>query len=411
MTSTWELLTFLIFTATTAVLHCNADSLPPPTNLTYKWLDPFTVNVSWSWKMPSNLPKNCVKFEYELEGKVPGEVVRRTDHQYFTNTYLTEEKDSDHWNYTIRTSVSFLDPTSASCHGWDDSTVVTATVHSPKPRAKVVKDFRCFLDPSGMNCSWIPVNHSQNLTLSYRKCGHSSEELLKDLKDCDQYYTDGARDGCYLGVGHEIDICISAATVAESMTFKPLLEVHPPKLTITQREKYLHLSWLPPEVGSHCVWEIRLCSRQCFETKEECQSLIKEGEVFEKEIGYDEDRCYEFRSRFMTNEFCPRISSDFGDVVTFGKNKPHDETLTVVAIVIPIILSICVILSCYYFRKHKDIICPNIPDPSAIFKEMMMNGNRELKPSTGNLYTPVPESTESCKITLVTENSVPQQNL
>lgn len=57
----------------------------------------------------------------------------------------------------------------------------------------------------------------------YRKCGHSSEELLKDLKDCDQYYTDGARDGCYLGVGHEIDICISAATVAESMSFKPLL--------------------------------------------------------------------------------------------------------------------------------------------------------------------------------------------
>lgn len=66
-------------------------------------------------------------------------VVRRTDHQYFTNTYLTEEKDSDHWNYTIRTSVSFLDPTSASCHGWDDSTVVTATVHSPKPRGKTLE--------------------------------------------------------------------------------------------------------------------------------------------------------------------------------------------------------------------------------------------------------------------------------
>lgn len=34
--------------------------------------------------------------------------------------------------------------------------------------AKVVKDFKCFPDPSGMNCSWIPVNKSLNLTLSYR---------------------------------------------------------------------------------------------------------------------------------------------------------------------------------------------------------------------------------------------------
>lgn len=35
-----------------------------------------------------------------------------------------------------------------------------------------------------------------------------------------------------------------------------------------------------------------------------------------------------------------------------GTNKHPDRTLTVVAIVIPIILSICVILSCYCFRKY-----------------------------------------------------------
>lgn len=29
--------------------------------------------------------------------------------------------------------------------------------------------------------------------------------------------------------------------------------------------------------------------------------------------------------------------------------------------------------------RHSAIICPVIPDPSAIFKEMMMNGNKELK--------------------------------
>lgn len=29
--------------------------------------------------------------------------------------------------------------------------------------------------------------------------------------------------------------------------------------------------------------------------------------------------------------------------------------------------------------RHSDIICPAIPDPSALFKDMMMSGNKELK--------------------------------
>ncbi|KAM6960318.1 interleukin-13 receptor subunit alpha-1, partial [Tautogolabrus adspersus] len=96
--------------------------------------------------------------------------------------------------------------------------------------------------------------------------------------------------------------------------------------------------------------------------------------------------------------------------LTPGTNKPPDRTLTVVAIVLPIILSVCVLLSCYCFRRHSAIICPNIPDPSAIFKEMMMNGNKELK-TPGSLYTPVPEPIEPCRITPITENSVLQQNV
>lgn len=90
--------------------------------------------------------------------------------------------------------------------------------------------------------------------------------------------------------------------------------------------------------------------------------------------------------------------------------------------------------------RHSAIFCPIIPDPSAIFKEMIMNGNKDLKvyfkyfkfkkktcllylltlsvstnPSVfqttlGNLYTPVPESIETCEVTPVTENSDLQQH-
>lgn len=38
-------------------------------------------------------------------------------------------------------------------------------------------------------------------------------------------------------------------------------------------------------------------------------------------------------------------------------------------------------LTCLFWCvcRHRAIICPVIPDPSAIFKEMIMNGNKELK--------------------------------
>lgn len=48
--------------------------LPEPTDVTYRWDDQFQVTVSWSWKKPDNLPKNCtVKYavsRYELPQSV-----------------------------------------------------------------------------------------------------------------------------------------------------------------------------------------------------------------------------------------------------------------------------------------------------------------------------------------------------
>lgn len=57
-----------------------------------------------------------------------------------------------------------------------------------------------------------------------RKCGHTSEKLLKSSRECDRYYTAGERHGCYLVTRDgETDLCINAATAAESMTFTPSL--------------------------------------------------------------------------------------------------------------------------------------------------------------------------------------------
>ncbi|KAK2862694.1 hypothetical protein Q5P01_002227 [Channa striata] len=399
MTVAWPVFSCLTCAALTLLSPGEAGRLPPPTNLSHKWLDPFIVNVSWSWEQPRNLPKDCkISFEIHRAGKKLNEYVKWTEWTHFTNSCLTEEMDSDHWDYTIQTiSVP-------SCDGWNNSLSVITTVHTAKPRAEVAKDFKCILDPNGMNCSWIPVNRSLNLMLSYRKCGES-KEVRKKLRECDRYYRHGMRDGCYLHVGDDNSpTCINAQTEAALSTFKPLLVVPSPKLTITQKEDYLYLSCTRPKVGVDCDWTYEYCFKKCYEN-EICKPIVvQSGKMRER---YDEGCLYEFRCRVSTGPYCPRISSDFSEIKTHGANKPPDKKLTVVAIIIPTILSLCVILSCFCCRRHRDILCPTIPDPSTIFKEMMMNGSKDVKTTDGKLYKPVQESTDPCKIE--NENSVTQQ--
>ncbi|XP_071334132.1 interleukin-13 receptor subunit alpha-1-like isoform X2 [Trachinotus anak] len=401
MTFTWEFFALSICSALATVLHCHADHLPPPTNLSYEWLDPFTVNVSWSWQKPSNLPEGCdIKYESGRKGDDKGN--RRTEWRNFTDTLVTEEMGSDEWTYTI-CALCF-----GSCADWNGSTDASITIGSSKPRAKMMDDFRCVIDPKGMDCSWIPVNTSLDPKLSYRSCG-TSEEFINNLKDCRQYYSSGIRRGCYLEVpgGNFQDICILVETETIESTFRTSNTslVPLPKLNITREKHHLYLSWMTPEFKNSC-WKYQFNYTQCNQPIR--QQETSKG-VSTHRIPYDEHCLYEIQFRVVTDESCIPIKSNWSEVVIYGANRPRDGTLTVVTIIIPIILFVAVILSCYCFRKHSNILCPTIPDPSAIFKEMMMNGNKELMTTAGSLYTPVPEPIEPCKIALVTENGVLQQ--
>ncbi|KAM9335965.1 interleukin-13 receptor subunit alpha-1 [Symphorus nematophorus] len=394
MTFTREFFTFLSWTAIIMILNCEADRCPPPTGLTYEWLDEFTVNVSW--KKPRGLPDDSdVKFR--VESIDDPSKLKCVSVGHFTESFLTEKKHSDHWTYNIINKSKY-------CNQSDESLPATITIRTRKPRAELVKDFRCFIYPPRMDCSWIPVNQSLNLTLSYRICGHLEEDI-KSIKKCDEPYVHGNRNGCYLNTSTVPEnICILVETEAVMSTFTPnVLEVAPPKLNITEEGDYLKLSWSPGYGNSHC-WTYNICYTEC-DKFEICPSTNGETTM---RVPYDKNCLYEFKSQVSTTDKCPPRSSRMSDPVIYGTNKLPDVTLYVVASVIAVILSICFILSCYCFRRHSAIICPIIPDPSAIFKEMMMmNGNRE--PTTGSLYTPVPEPFEPCRIT-VPENSSLQEN-
>lgn len=399
MTFTRGLFAFLTYSAVIMAPHCKADRPPPPTGLTYEWLDPFVVNVSWA--KPVGLPDDAeVKYKIRVvkNGK---EDVTCTTCRHITKTWLTEELDSD-WMYNISTVGSLI------CDSVNESTPVSITIRSEKPRAELVKDFKCLADSKKRNCSWKSVNESLELKLSYRVCGHSKESI-KPLRSCDQPYSSGTEKGCYLNATVEDDICILVDSDAGMSTFKPELVIPSPKLHITEENNELKLSWTPPEFGKSCDWTYVISFSECNNATKNLSYTVPAKEEHMTHMNYA--HClYKFKSKVTTDKTCLKVSSDYGEVVTYGTNKPPDRTLTVVAIVIPVILFICVILSCYCFRRHSAIICPIVPDPSAIFKEMMMNGNKELKPPTGSLYTPMPEPIEPCNITLVTESTALKQN-
>lgn len=391
MTVTREFFVLFCATIITFALRCAAaHQLPEPVNLSYKWIDPFQVNVTWEWKKPHHLPKNCSTiFVVSLQTKDEPQNTLTTN-KFYTQEFYTEEFGSGQWNFTIKKQ---------ACDGWTESKSTPITIKTRKPHAKVVEDFKCYIEPNKLNCSWTPVDPSVALNVSYRYCGHDK------MKQCST--SDRGMRSCHLDYDFLKVIAVCAETDAGLTTFKPRLVIPVPPLSIKVEEDLL-LQFDFPQVGSGCIWNYDVNYTECGERRPSRIFKLEKNETTPKTIPYKESCRYEFNYTVKSVSYCPDIFADGSKTVHYGTNIPPDETLTVVAIILPIILCACVILSCYCVRRHSAIFCPVIPDPSTIFKEMM-NGNRDLKPP-GNLYLPVPEPIEKCSVALVSEGANGQKN-
>uniref|UniRef100_A0A3Q3DCB9 Interleukin-13 receptor subunit alpha-1-like n=1 Tax=Hippocampus comes TaxID=109280 RepID=A0A3Q3DCB9_HIPCM len=341
-------------------LHGEAGRLPPPTELSHKWLDPFTVNVYW--RKPSQLP-DCCDVQYRH-----GPHNFCTEWTNFTETLLTDEAGSSGWNITVRTEEL------QNC-GKSASAPASIIIDAPQPRAQLVTDFKCLYRADKTNCSWIPCDPAVNLTLSYRICGRSAESR-QQLQECKQSYHHPGRHGCYLSADFvSKDVCMLLRSNASMRTFKLQGAVDPPKLHVSVEGDKLNLSWTPPEVSNDCSWTYTLCYSKCDE-RETCKHFIPHGET--RQIAYDRRCRYELRSQVTSGNYCRKMQSDFSAVVVHVVNEPR-VSVTAMAIAVSLVLSVGVLLACYCFRRHRAVLFPAIPDPSAILKDMMMSGSTEIK--------------------------------
>nr|XP_019962713.1 PREDICTED: interleukin-13 receptor subunit alpha-1-like [Paralichthys olivaceus] len=313
----------------------------------------------------------------------------------FIGSCLTEQVDSDHWNYTVRATTN--------CSGWNNSTNVTKTIESKTPRAELLESFDCMFGVDGIKCSWTPLNSTQNPTISYWVCGTPPGKF--SLQAC-QPDSSGGRLYCILDVDR-IDLCFLVNTSTAWKVFRSPIGTESPKLSITDRDEQLILTWQAPETNISCTWMYEFNYTRCKAQKCTNVSLQLSQNKMTK-VPYTKGFLYNFTYRVLTNgSYCQTILGTWNKNVTYGMaDNTQDWTLISVALIVPTIVFFSIILSCYCFRKYSSIICPNTPDPSAIFKEMVMDGNKAYK--TENLYTPKPE--QSCRVTLISQSGELQQN-
>lgn len=361
-------LRFTVSLCAVLISICHAHLLPPPTNLKENWTDDLTINVSWSWQRPKNVSVDCeVMFDVmRNESSQP-----RYSRTHFQDMLLAESAAV--WVYSVQAV-----GTSSSCRDWRSEAAVIR-VEAPGPRAALT-DFKCYLSNSDLNCSWIS-DPASPVTLFYRDCDTTPGLREKKLSNCTKLYTDGNRKGCHLIGGFlQRKLCMVAKSPKGISTFKAPKAVKLPHMKISEEGTTLTLTFEPLVVSRECSY-YNICYSVC-DGPIQCNELWQNTLPI---VPYVKSCQYKFRYRVQTIKECEAIYSDWREEIIPGS---ADRTMTVVTVLIPIIVSACVILSCICFRRHKDIICPEVPDPSSLFKEMI---NKEIKP---NVYTPVQEPVE-----------------
>ncbi|XP_013878409.1 uncharacterized protein LOC106527932 [Austrofundulus limnaeus] len=361
------------------VSHSDADHhLPAPTQLSYKWLDAFIVNITWSWTRPEDLPKNCeIKYHiHEVDHKI-------TDAQTTQKYYVVDLKENGDVKLNVHTE----------CESWSQSRKAHVTISRLKPSAKLVRDFKCFQKSDGLNCSWTPVNPSSEPKVSYRH-GGQTEEDIKGLRTCSPSCRINERCNCFMKVDTSRSIYLVAETDTAEEIIAPIYMTPLTEMSIREDGDYLKLTWTLPDVGQECDWQYHLHYKACAVNKylTSVDHKSSRGVV----IPYDKCCKYEFQYNMTTHHHCSSVTSKNSPLISYGEAKPCVRVSTVVAIIIPILLFLCITLSCYCFHRNSSIFCQNWQDPSE-FKDVL----GRLINQKDMVYTPDVEQTQTPTVELL----------
>lgn len=364
----------------------SADELPEPDNVTLSW-NPDLFSVTAQWSKPTGLDADC-KVEYTvvlcLEKCPPispeSECFdnRRTPLLNYTQKVSTEKEIC----VNIRTNP-------VECGNKKPSKPVQKGISPP---LALVKNFTClYYSHMKMNCTWSLISETSDLQLFYRSAETDS------LKPCIHNFTNGPmKRGCHLD---DIDLVADvkfffisgsakSSQIRNLFIVEPINSVksEPPTLNITWKDERIYLESSTPDFSQSC-WRYKFTYSKCNEVK------AIETEKTNVILEYDPACKYRFQAQTIFTQYCgTERESEMSEPVFYGENTKPNGPFMVAVIITPIIVSCFLIVALVLFRRYKEIILPNIPEPSLLFKDMLNSTNDGGQ--SKSLYVPITEVVE-----------------
>ncbi|CAL8376927.1 unnamed protein product [Boreogadus saida] len=249
--------------------QCKTELAPPPFDLSYEWIDPFHIRLTWQVH-PRN--PNC-SLKYILQVRHPQKKRLTLPPGVKEYKLLVTDLTS---NVTLTLKTASTRTPRCPYEGSDPPVSIVV------PRqVQLVTDFKFFLYPPcdggssrtplcGQQATWTPGTGTSGLAVSYRLCDRASAELSL----CQDTGSSGLpQQGCHLtGLRDERrgKVCILFRGTVEgralNQTFNRLphhnIRTFPPNVSVSEQEGHLKISWQRAKICPR-LWKYTVNYSEC----------------------------------------------------------------------------------------------------------------------------------------------------
>ncbi|XP_056598538.1 interleukin-13 receptor subunit alpha-1 isoform X2 [Triplophysa dalaica] len=381
-----------------------SDHLPPPKNLKFIWLSPFDLNLTW--EKPEGLDPTCrVNYTIEVHDKncfSKSSQKKRTCNLFYTFN-LSNEKGLC---ITVTTN-------SENCGKKNTSLPSYFTI--PSPPVTLVRNLSClYYSINNLTCTWNLADDVQDLSFYYRlhqkkldhitKCSSYINDMMK-IKGCEIYskdFKENVDDMFFMFNGTHKGISVNNTFKIEDPGFN--VKLKKPELIIRRDEQKLYFQTIRSgfEQFAEDCFEYTYTYTKCNEKHDS----IRGGKEYP--LSYDHMCKYTAKVQILFKGHCGTGESELSDEVDYGDNRNPNVPVLLAVIIVPLVVSCCLIACLVLIHRHKDSILPKIPEPSLLFKDMIYNNIKMTddprNPPVGPMYIPIEETVN--KISFVPETTL-----
>ncbi|XP_037116275.1 uncharacterized protein LOC119128168 isoform X2 [Syngnathus acus] len=326
--------------------------LLPPRNLTLRWLSDFEPQLWWGHE---RLPPNC---EYN--------VLKRTA-EHNSEEQSTHQSPPSVYNLAMEGGSLFF-------------SVQTTCI--------LLGTFRThYYYSSSPTQSWL-ANEVEDVASG-----------VMSLSECPHYtLTNGMRTGCCLQSKAQESILmlfnatLNGGLVKNTFQEKPVrVTPHPLNWSVSKVPGYFNVSWTPPDVLGLPQWKFVINYTEC--DKEKTQMVQGVTWLLLGRVSHCQYR--------MTLRACsPRGDSEWSEIKYFEADHDADAILYAAIVIIPLLCAGLASLACVCFRRNREVMFGNVPQPRDFLSDIHNNKSDRL--FSLNFLE---KEEEECQISVVTDTT------